>query len=64
MQKPSVGRIVHFNNNGTKEAALIVFVHNDELVNLVTWNAGGTQTTRTSMRLGGEPGQWSWPERV
>ncbi len=64
MQNPSVGRIVHFNNGGTMEASLVVGVNGAESVNLVSWNAGGTATTRTSIALGTEPGTWQWPAKV
>lgn len=67
-QKPSIGRIVHFNRKSgdtvVQEPALIVAVHNDECVNLVAWNSGGTQNTETSVLLGEGEGRWNWPARV
>lgn len=63
--KPSVGRIVHYKtSNGTNHAALIVQVHNDEVVNLVVWNEFGTQYSQTSCQRGDGPGRWDWPARV
>lgn len=65
MQKPSVGRIVHFNKgDGTVEAGLIVHVHNETCVNLVVWNAGGTQRVESSRELGDQPNTWAWPART
>ena len=64
--KPTVGRIVHYHNRNIIEAALIVSVLNDETVNLVVWNAGGSNRVETSIQFGpkDEHHRWSWPERV
>jgi surface antigen len=64
MQKPTVGRIVHFKNGEDVQAALIVAVHSDTSINLVSWNAGGTATTYTSVSLGDGAHMWSWPPRA
>lgn len=64
MQKPTLGRIVHYNNAGTIEPGLIVAVHNDECVSLVTWNSGGTSSSRSSVAMGEGEGRWNWPARV
>ncbi len=61
---PTVGRIVHYNNNGTLEAALVVGVHSPTTVTLVSWNSGGTSNTRTSVSLGTEHDTWQWPARA
>lgn len=54
-QKPSVGRIVHFQECN---AAIVVAVNEDESLNLVGWENDGTQVF--------VPGatNWHWPERV
>lgn len=86
---PSVGRIVHYlaNNTAKPEAGLVVAVHDDNeddknrmRVTLVTWNSGGTQSTRTRVEYreptivmpvdGKTPTDvvdgemWHWPPRV
>jgi hypothetical protein len=67
-QRPSVGRIVHYlRANGdilVREAALIVAVFNEEVVNLVAWNENGTSHTQTSVRRGGGAGNWDWPKII
>jgi hypothetical protein len=65
-QKPSLGRIVKFHNphSGKIEPALIVAVHSDENVNLVSWNEFGTQNTHQSVTLGEGPDRWHWPARA
>jgi anti-sigma factor ChrR (cupin superfamily) len=70
MQKPSIGRIVHFYAEGstTPEAAIVVAVHSEICVNLVCFNAGGTSHTETStLGNGGEVAggrRWEWPPRA
>ncbi len=67
-QIPSIGRIVHFlvDNSGVLEsrAGIIVAVHNDECINVVHWNAGGTASCATSVLVGTAAGCWCWPPRV
>jgi hypothetical protein len=64
--KPSIGRIVHYLSDpaGTPQAALVVNVISDDCIDLVTWNAGGTQSSRSGIVLGDKPGQWMWPPKV
>lgn len=66
IQKPSKGRIVMFHNphSNSIDAAMIVAVHSDTSVNLVSWNEGGTATTFTSVSLGEGSGRWNWPTKV
>ncbi len=78
---PTVGRIVHYTfhqgppvaQGGRIEvqAALIVAVHSNKLVNLVMWDSFGGPSSRLSVELhegdaGTEEaaGKWSWPARV
>jgi hypothetical protein len=67
--KPTVGRIVHFvpiGESAAHQAALIVHVHSDSMVNLVAWNAGGIQGSYRSVKFdeaGTAQGSWHWPER-
>lgn len=68
-QKPTVGRIVHYQAKEGQEphAAIITRVHSDTCVNLVVFDLG-TQAScvETSICLG-SPGQvdtWSWPPRA
>jgi hypothetical protein len=69
VQKPTVGRIVHFFPAGSEnpEAALVIAVHSDTNVNLSVCNSGGTWSTKTSVSgngaevVGSE--RWAWPAR-
>ena len=68
-QKPSVGRIVHYHSaqGSDPEAALVLAVHSDVSVNLQTWNANGTGSTRTSITFEGVAEGapfWRWPPRA
>ena len=45
-------------------AALVVEVHNDEVVSLVTWDQFGNQNFHSSVELGTDHHQWRWPPRV
>lgn len=62
--KPTLGRIVLFNNGGTQEVAIVIAVHQGGTVNLSTVNAGGTWSSRSSVPEGTEPGTWMWPPRA
>lgn len=76
--KPSVGRIVHYQRRnlgfelgveGSVEslAAVIVKVHEDDLVNLTVFTPDGATEAQTSVRYSdvpGEPRTWVWPPRV
>lgn len=67
--KPTVGRIVHFvstREGAAHEAALIVHVHSDSMINLVAWDGGGTARPSTSVKFdenGTAQYSWQWPER-
>ena len=42
MITPTIGRVVWFNEgSGSKEAAIVCYVHSDSMVNLVVFNANG-----------------------
>lgn len=60
---PSVGRIVHYHDEGKSFAALIVGVF-EGVVNLVVWNEFGNQIEVLNVKQGDNPGQWDWPPRV
>lgn len=69
-RRPTAGSIVHFvtgNQNDPHHAALIVFAHSDQVVNLVAWNTGGAPCPYNSVNL--DPKRqarysWHWPEKV
>ena len=76
-QKPSIGRIVHYNDDPYLTArdsdgpgpdrwlaALVVAVHSDEAVNLVIWDEQGSQSFRSFVLYGTERYEWRWPPRV
>lgn len=77
-QKPSVGRIVHFepdptmypqrlSDKGQPHAAVITHVWSDTCVNLCVLPDGTfrlADQTHTSVNFGGGPRTWSWPPRV
>ena len=77
-QKPSIGRIVHYNDENYPPiaqdpdrpepdnwiAALIVCVHSDEVVKLVTWDPYGHQHCYSSVEFGTDRHQWRWPPQV
>lgn len=69
MQKPSLGRIVHYRAPGENEvsAAIITHVFSDNSVNLAIFEDGGQMDGDTSVPLYEEdPGEWGcwWPPRV
>lgn len=69
--KASIGRIVHYRNTATEGTyqngaevvpAMIVRVHNDEVVNLAIFHdAQGPNARKTGVVRGSQPGQWDWP---
>jgi hypothetical protein len=69
-QIPTVGRIVHFHTAQSEggppviHAAMIVDVINDECVNLAVFTRLGVAYTQEAVRMGGDYGKWSWPERA
>lgn len=64
--KPSVGRIVHYHAGGYVLAAIVCYVHNDQVVNLAVFSLDGESVRRPSVKYSetGELGTWSWPPRV
>lgn len=72
--RPSLGRIVIYklggsddptvNNGATECAAMIVRVWSDTCVNLQLMLDGTNMSWKTSVLLGDQPGQWSWPKFV
>lgn len=79
VQKPSVGRIVHYRpafddkmNSETKSQpypAIITHVWGDECVNLSVFQDGsyplaGSSLAQTSVSKGEGDRSWSWPPRV
>ncbi|SMF88080.1 hypothetical protein SAMN05661091_4103 [Paenibacillus uliginis N3/975] len=62
--KPSIGRIVHFNDEVGKTLAAVIVAVVDNVVNLSVWNEFGHQFNVLNVRQGNEPGQWNWPPRV
>ena len=75
-QKPSIGRIVHYNDDaytwqtwqGREPdnwlAAIICRVHSDTTVNLSVFDANGNTMPRTLVEMGDGRYQWRWPPRV
>lgn len=66
--KPTIGRIVHYNlGTGDGEiaaqAALVIAVHDGDVVSLSVCNAGGTWRTETRIAEGTDAGTWRWPPR-
>lgn len=71
-QKPTVGRIVHYQAYGTPggeyasvpRAAIVTQVHSDECVSLCVLNPTG-QFFNQSVNYSAEPkpGCWNWPPR-
>ena len=54
MIKPSVGRVLYFHPNGdpaVTHAAIITFVHRDDLVNLCSFLPNGMPVAQTSVPL-------------
>lgn len=72
-QKPTIGRIVHYQAYGTPggeypsvpRAAIITEVHNDTCVSLCVLNPTGQFFNQKVVQGGPDkPGSWSWPPRV
>lgn len=72
MQKPSVGRVVHYVSYGTPggefssvcRAAVIAGVQNDTAVNLVVLNPTGLFFNEAEFSDTHKGGTWHWPELV
>lgn len=77
-QRPTIGRIVHYRvsdhdgseirNNavgpGEVLPAIVTRVWSAISVQLRVFCDGPTDAWKTSVLLGEEPGQWSWPPRI
>jgi hypothetical protein len=74
VQKPSVGRVVHYQAFGTPggeyksepKAAIITAVHSDSLVGLCVLNPSGMFFNTCHLDQSDAPkgGTWHWPPRV
>lgn len=71
-QKPTVGRIVHYQSYGTPggeyksqpRAAVVTAVHTDDVVDLCVLNPEGMFFNRSVQRdVDGKGGTWNWPPR-
>lgn len=62
MMSPTVGRVVHYHKPGHDQpyCALIVYVHNETLVNLVVFDQFGNAEGHTSVYRGQNNYQWDW----
>jgi hypothetical protein len=71
-QKPSIGRIVHYQAYGTPggefptkaRAAVITDVYSDTEVHVCVLNPTGIFFNKVSYDAEGKPGSWCWPPRV
>lgn len=71
-QKPSIGRIVHYQSYGTPggeylsepRAAIITDVLDDEMVGLCILNPSGLFFTEAVYSEPPKPGHWNWPPKV
>ncbi|HET7637264.1 MAG TPA: hypothetical protein VFK47_00855 [Ktedonobacteraceae bacterium] len=72
MQKPSVGRVVHYVSYGTPggefssvcRAAVVASVQNDTAVDLVVLNPTGLFFNASEYSEVPKGGTWHWPEMV
>jgi hypothetical protein len=63
MMQPTVGRVVHYRNQSKSDqpcCALIVYVWNEDLVNLVSFDMFGNPEPHTSVYRGLKDYQWEW----
>lgn len=59
---PTIGKHVIFTDkDGNKRDALATVIHNDECINLVSVNSGGTTEHASSVLQGEGAGRWGWP---
>ncbi len=64
-QKPSIGRIVHYQSApGVSVPAIITRVHSDECVNVTVFPDAHPPCVETSVVLGTGERMWCWPPRV
>lgn len=70
-QKPSIGRIVHYQKYGTPNgehksepsAAVITQVFENNECQLFVMNPNGVYFNKTPYSVEPKPGHWSWPSR-
>lgn len=68
--KPSIGRIVHFVENGIHFAAIVTKIWSDTCINLYVFDDGSgnlSSNTKTSVVYYEDASQdytWHWPEKV
>lgn len=71
-QKPSVGRVVHYQAYGTPggefksvpRAAIITEVHNDEEIGVCVLNPQGIFFNKVKYSEEIKPGHWNWPPKI
>lgn len=62
MNKPAIGRIVHYKHqNGELYPGIITRVHNETCINLKVFCDTLPDEFRSSSTLGEGPYQWQWP---
>lgn len=67
--RPTIGRIVHYNDHGVIVAGIITRVwardaRGEGGVNLTLFPDGGGLEVRADVAEGDTPGTWAWPPRV
>jgi len=63
-QRPSVGRIVHFDDHGETRPALVVGVRASGSLDLTVFRPFGESFGPTDVEQGTSNGTWRWPPRV
>ena len=71
-QKPSIGRIVHYQRYGSPggehkaepSPAIITQIHDDGDCQLFVMNPNGVYFNKTPYSTEQKPGHWSWPPRI
>ena len=64
VQRPSVGRIVHFHDGNDWCAAIVVHVHRDKTISLAGWDFNGRRSVHANVEQGELIYNWRWPPRV
>ena len=65
--KPSVGRIVHYQDHADTRPAIVVTVGVEEQLDLTVFRPGGEMVGLYDVKhdeRAKKPGTWRWPERV
>lgn len=68
VEKPAIGQIVHYHAGPADrykdwQPALVVYVHPQGWVSLVTWDHLGVQRFRANVYQGERAANWRWPPR-